>query len=562
MTPVNRVSALAARCLVRLGLVLFLAVATVGPSAAQGVSDEEFAAAVVALTEGNFNAKAEAVTALAALGDARARDVLEAMLERGLYVRESDGAVLIGLAERGGDINVRDPVTGEELGPVSEDDLEAVRINNRLRIALRAAIGMMAISDPDPAVRIAAAQELSSDDSEENQALLAAALEREEDPAVRTVLELALAEIQLSADDPALRIEAVQHIGETTSPSARALLSRLLRQNSDGTYQEPDEGVRAAAQEALESVESRLELVDIGLNIFQGVSLGSVLLLAAIGLAITFGVMGVINMAHGEMLMLGAYTTFVVQEAFRAYLPAGWFDAYVVLAVPAAFLVAGGVGVLMERLVIRFLYGRTLETLLATWGISLALQQTVRLVFGAPNREVSNPGWMTGGVEMFGGAAILTYNRIVIIVFSLCVLALMALVIRYTHYGLEMRAVSQNRRMASAMGIRSGWVDALTFGLGSGIAGVGGVALSQIGNVSPNLGQSYIVDSFMVVVFGGVGSLWGVLAGAMSMGIVTKFLEPYAGAVLGKILVLIALILFIQRYPRGLFALKGRAAEG
>ncbi|MCA8931247.1 MAG: urea ABC transporter permease subunit UrtB [Rhodospirillaceae bacterium] len=546
----------------RLGLVLFLAVATVGPSAAQGVSDEEFAAAVVALTEGNFNDKAEAVTALAGLGDPRARDVLEAMLERGLYVRESDGAVLIGLEERGGDINVRDPVTGEELGPVPEDDLEAVRINNRLRIALRAAIGMMAISDPDPAVRIAAAQELSSDDSEENQALLAAALEREEDPAVRTVLELALAEIQLSADDPALRIEAVQHIGETTSPSARALLSRLLRQNSDGTYQEPDEGVRAAAQEALESVESRLELVDIGLNIFQGVSLGSVLLLAAIGLAITFGVMGVINMAHGEMLMLGAYTTFVVQEAFRAYLPAGWFDAYVVLAVPAAFLVAGGVGVLMERLVIRFLYGRTLETLLATWGISLALQQTVRLVFGAPNREVSNPGWMTGGVEMFGGAAILTYNRIVIIVFSLCVLALMALVIRYTHYGLEMRAVSQNRRMASAMGIRSGWVDALTFGLGSGIAGVGGVALSQIGNVSPNLGQSYIVDSFMVVVFGGVGSLWGVLAGAMSMGIVTKFLEPYAGAVLGKILVLIALILFIQRYPRGLFALKGRAAEG
>ena len=337
------------------------------------------------------------------------------------------------------------------------------------------------------------------------------------------------------------------------------MLSQLLREAPDGGFAEPDPVVRAAAQAAVDRIESNLALVELGVNIYQGISLGSVLLLAAIGLAITFGVMGVINMAHGEMLMLGAYTTFVVQELFRTFLP-GYFDFYVLAAIPMAFLVAGSVGVAMERGVIRFLYGRPLETLLATWGISLILQQIVRMVFGAPNREVANPSWMTGGFETIGGA-ILTYNRLYTILFAILVLFAVMAVIRYSRFGLQMRAVTQNRRMAAAMGIRSGWVDAMTFGLGSGIAGVGGVALSQIGNVSPNLGQAYIVDSFMVVVFGGVGSLWGVLTAATTLGIVNKFLEPYAGAMLGKIIVLVLVILFIQRYPRGLFALKGRAAE-
>ena len=556
----NPITIAVTRCLRRLIAALVLAAATIAPAAGQGVPDDQFAAAVRALTEGNFAAKTEAVAALARLGDPRAGPVLSAMLERELYVRDGDGAVLIGVGEVGDTVLTRDPVTGADLGPVPEDALDAVRVNNRLRRALRGAISLLSISDPDPAARIAAARQLARDASEENRALLGTALEAEADARVREALQTALAEVELSADDPAVRLAAVERIGQATSPAARALLARLLRQGADGTHHEPDAVVRAAARDALERMESRLRWVDIGLNVFQGISLGSVLLMAAIGLAITFGVMGVINMAHGEMLMLGAYTTFVVQQLFRSYLPPGWFDAYVVLAVPAAFVVAGGVGVAMERTVIRYLYGRPLETLLATWGISLALQQTVRMIFGAPNREVANPGWMTGGVEVFGGA-VLTYNRITIILFALGVLALVALAIRFTRFGLEMRAVAQNRRMASAMGIRSGWVDALTFGLGSGIAGVGGVALSQIGNVSPNLGQSYIVDSFMVVVFGGVGSLWGVLTAAMSMGVVTKFLEPYAGAVLGKILVLVALILFIQRYPRGLFALKGRAAE-
>jgi urea transport system permease protein len=305
-------------------------------------------------------------------------------------------------------------------------------------------------------------------------------------------------------------------------------------------------------------INSTLALWDAGQNIWYGISLGSVLLLAAIGLAITFGVMGVINMAHGEMVMLGAYTTFVVQEVIRSSFP-GLFDWSLVIALPLAFLVAAFVGLVIERGVIRFLYGRPLETLLATWGVSLILQQTVRTIFGPTNQEVGNPSWMSGSFDI--GQLAVTWNRLWILVFSLCVFAVLLYVMKRTPWGLQMRAVTANRRMAASMGIRTPWVDALTFALGSGIAGIAGVALSQIDNVSPNLGRGYIIDSFMVVVFGGVGNLWGTLVGAFSLGIVNKFLEPYAGAVLGKIVVLVLIILFIQKRPRGLFALKGRAVE-
>jgi len=291
---------------------------------------------------------------------------------------------------------------------------------------------------------------------------------------------------------------------------------------------------------------------------YFGLSLGSVLLLAAAGLAITFGVMGVINMAHGEMVMLGAYTTFVVQGAIRDYAP-GLMGASLLIAVPLAFLVSGGVGVVVERGLIRYLYGRPLETLLATWGLSLILQQAVRTIFGANNREVTTPDWMSGATEL--GGITLTYNRLYIIIFAAMVFIALMLVLRFTRLGLEMRAVTQNRRMAAAMGIATPWVDAATFGLGSGVAGMAGVALSQIDNVSPNLGQGYIIDSFLVVVFGGVGNLWGTAVGALSLGLVNKFLEPLSGAVLGKIVVLVLVILFIQRRPRGLFPLKGRAVE-
>jgi urea transport system permease protein len=316
--------------------------------------------------------------------------------------------------------------------------------------------------------------------------------------------------------------------------------------------------VAHAAASAIAAIQSRLAMWSWVQNAWYGLSLGSVLLLAAIGLAITFGVMGVINMAHGEMVMIGAYVTFVVQQAIRGSYPA-LSDYALLVAVPAAFIVAGAIGILIERTIIRFLYGRPLETLLATWGLSLVLQQAVRSTFGAVNQEVANPSWMSGAFAI--GQITITYNRLWILCFTLAVFAILLAMLRYTSLGLEMRAVTQNRRMAASMGIATSRVDALTFGLGSGIAGIAGVALSQIDNVSPNLGQSYIIDSFMVVVFGGVGNLWGTLVGAFTLGIANKFLEPVAGAVLGKIAILVLIIVFIQKRPRGLFALRGRAVE-
>jgi urea transport system permease protein len=365
-------------------------------------------------------------------------------------------------------------------------------------------------------------------------------------------MRFGLAILSLSGEDKAKRLAAVETLASSLDPRARQVLGEAAAG--------PDPEVSAAAAAAIKGVEFRRLLLDLALNLYQGISLGSILLLAAIGLAITFGVMGVINMAHGEMIMLGAYATFVVQEAFRAWLPPSLIDWYLVAALPAAALLAGTVGLLIERGVIRFLYGRPLETLLATWGLSLMLQQAVRSIFGPTNREVANPAWMTGGFEIVGGA-VLTYNRLVIIAFCLAVLAAVAATLRYSRFGLEMRAVTQNRRMAASMGVHTGRVDALTFALGSAVAGMGGVALSQVGNVSPNLGTLYIIDSFLVVVFGGVGQLAGTLSGAMALGVANKLLEPLAGAVLGKVLVLVLLILFIQRRPQGLFVLKGRSAE-
>jgi urea transport system permease protein len=315
--------------------------------------------------------------------------------------------------------------------------------------------------------------------------------------------------------------------------------------------------VKAAASAAA-AIRNRLGIWNTVQNAWYGISLGSVLLLAAIGLAITFGVMGVINMAHGEMVMIGAYVTFVVQDAIRTHNPA-LFDYSLAIAIPLAFLVAGFIGILIERCIIRFLYGRPLETLLATWGLSLILQQAVRTTFGPNNREVGNPSFMSGAFDL--GGITITYNRLWIICFALAVFVALLGLLRFTRFGLEMRAVTQNRAMAASMGIRTSRVDALTFGLGSGIAGMAGVALSQIDNVSPNLGQGYIIDSFMVVVFGGVGNLWGTLVGSFVLGIANKFLEPVAGAVLGKIAILVLIILFIQKRPRGMFALKGRAVE-
>ena len=444
-----------------------------------------------------------------------------------------------------------DAVTGAAADGGPPADLEIVRINNRLRRAIDAALGSLTLMSPDPDKRYDAAQAVFKSREENALPALETAIAKETDPRIKKALLEARAAIILNSDASETdKIDAVAVIRGRGDQDAVALLSALPS--------DTPASVTSLAATAAGSISSELALWTTVQNAWYGISLGSVLLLAAIGLAITFGVMGVINMAHGEMVMLGAYVTFSVQEVMRNGYPGllGWS---LVIAVPLAFVVTGLIGILIERTVIRFLYGRPLETLLATWGLSLIIQQAVRTIFGPTNREVSAPSWMSGAFEV--GHLTITYNRLWIICFALAVFFALQAMLRFTRLGLEVRAVTQNRAMASAMGIRTGRIDALTFGLGSGIAGMAGVALSQIDNVSPNLGQGYIIDSFMVVVFGGVGNLWGTLVAAMSLGIANKFLEPLAGAVLAKIAILVLLILFIQKRPRGLFALKGRAVE-
>lgn len=523
------------------------------------VASAELGQDLQALTEKSNATKAAAVESLAAGGHERATPILQAFLAGRLFQVKEDDRIVVAEDSAGG-YRISDAMTGEALGEVGKRKLRKVRINNRLRQVVKAALGALTLGSADPAARIRAADAVFRSAQADMLEPLETALSRESDPRVASRLARALAATELvTSDDKATRLAAIEALAAFADQEVRAIVSGLLIIDGEGRLAEPDSDLRAAAAETLKTIESKLAFNGFIENIFQGISLGSVLLLAAIGLAITFGVMGVINMAHGEMVMIGAYTTFVVQEVFRASFP-GAFDYSLLVAIPAAFLVTGLVGIGIERGVIRFLYGRPLETLLATWGLSLILQQMVRSIFGPTNREVGNPAWMSGAWEVAGGLT-LTYNRLWIILFALLVFALLMALIRFSGYGLQMRAVTQNRPMASSMGIRTGWVDAMTFGLGSGIAGIAGVALSQIDNVSPNLGQGYIIDSFMVVVFGGVGNLWGTLVGAFSLGLVNKFLEPYAGAVLGKILVLVVIILFIQKRPRGLFALRGRAVE-
>jgi urea transport system permease protein len=530
-------------------LILLLGLAGLGAAPARAATYE---ALVQQLGSDDFAAKVAAAQALGQLGDPRAAAPLQALSDGRLYV-DGDGRVLLAESDAA-DARILDAVTQQPAAGVTLDQLGKVRANNRLRGIIESSLAGLGLFSPDRDRRLAAAQDALGHPSAAATAALEKAVAVESDPAVKGAMALALAGARLASGSTAERLAALETLSRSTDPQVRALLGQAAAA-TDG-----DPAVAAAARDQLAGLERRLALIGVGVDLFQGISLGSVLLLAAIGLSITFGVMGVINMAHGEMIMLGAYATYVTQEAFRALLPPAWLDLYLVAALPVAFLTAAAVGVALERGVIRFLYGRPLETLLATWGISLVLQQAVRSIFGAPNKEVMNPSWMTGGFAIAGGF-IVTWNRLVIIAFCLVVLGLLSLLLSRSRFGLQMRAVSQNRQMASAMGIATARIDALTFGLGSGIAGMAGVALSQIGNVSPNLGTLYIVDSFLVVVFGGVGTLSGTVIGAFSLGIVNKLLEPYAGAVLGKVIVLVAIILFIQRRPRGLFALKGRAAE-
>ncbi|OAF12239.1 urea ABC transporter permease subunit UrtB [Bradyrhizobium centrolobii] len=506
-----------------------------------------FEDAVAKFANDEFSDTEEAIGVVASSGSPLAFPIISALQDGRLMADPDTKKVYV----TGTDGKSIDAATGQPVASVP-DSASAVRLNNRLRRSVDAALGSLTLQSPDLATRLQAAQSVFKSHEETALEPVESALAKETNKSVKTALGEARAAILLYMSDATevQKLEAVATIKARGDQDALALLTGI------GTDQPAS--VTKAAASAIGSIQNTLAVWSTVQNAWYGLSLGSVLLLAAIGLAITFGVMGVINMAHGEMVMIGAYTTFVVQEVIRTRYP-GLFDYSLLIAVPLAFLVAGAVGVLIERSIIRFLYGRPLETLLATWGLSLVLQQAVRTVFGPTNREVGNPSWMSGAFEL--GQITITYNRLWILVFTLAVFAILLAMLRYTALGLEMRAVTQNRRMAASMGIATSRVDALTFGLGSGIAGIAGVALSQIDNVSPNLGQSYIIDSFMVVVFGGVGNLWGTLVGAFTLGIANKFLEPVAGAVLGKIAILVLIILFIQKRPRGLFALKGRAVE-
>jgi urea transport system permease protein len=531
-----------------IGLALGFLASLLAPAFADDASIRETIAKLA--TARNFTDTSSIVRELAATGDGRVERLLLALADGNVAVRKSDSAVFI-VQEKGQTAVLLDPLSGEAAGEEARTGYTKVKVNNTLRRAIRDAIGALTLGADDPAVRLAAATTMFLNPDAANLEPIEAAIAGETNSRVKAKLEDARASAILVSDRPdAEKMAAVELLGIRGDQNTLSLLT---------AYSASAQGaLKVAVDAAVDRINASLALWQAGQNVWYGVSLGSVLLLAAIGLAITFGVMGVINMAHGEMVMLGAYTTFVVQEIIRSQAP--WlFDWSLAIALPLAFLVSGAVGLAIERGIIRFLYGRPLETLLATWGVSLILQQAVRTIFGPTNQQVGNPSWMSGAFEL--GQLSITWNRLWIVVFTLAVFGILLFVMKRTPWGLHMRAVTQNRRMAASMGIRTPWVDAFTFALGSGIAGIAGVALSQIDNVSPNLGQGYIIDSFMVVVFGGVGNLWGTLVGAFSLGILNKFLEPYTGAVLGKIIVLVLIILFIQKRPRGLFALKGRAIE-
>jgi urea transport system permease protein len=524
-------------------LVIVFVLAGVSPPASADVFDR----ALQGFLADSFGDTSDAIEAVAASGHPRAAAVLEALQDGRLLYSAEAKKVLI--KDKTGALH--DAGTGAAIDPAPAD-ADNVRLNNRLRGMLNGIVGGLTLMSGERTQRLEAAQSVFKSRDASALPALEKAIAAEKDAGVRQALLEARAAILVGSNEasPEDRIAAIDIVRGRGGQDALSILGSVPADAPDA--------VRKAAASAINSVNQGLAIWSAVQNAWYGLSLGSVLLLAAIGLAITFGVMGVINMAHGEMVMLGAYVTFTVQQLIRTYNP-GLFDYSLLLALPLAFVFTGAVGVIIERSIIRFLYGRPLETLLATWGLSLILQQAVRTMFGPTNREVGNPSWMSGAFEL--GQMTITYNRLWIIVFTGAVFVALLAMLRFTRLGLEMRAVTQNRGMAAAMGIRTARIDALTFGLGSGIAGIAGVALSQIDNVSPNLGQGYIIDSFLVVVFGGVGNLWGTLVGALTLGIANKFLEPFAGAVLGKIAILVLIILFIQKRPRGMFALKGRAVE-
>lgn len=505
----------------------------------------------------SFKDKTTAINSIADSGNPIAVTLLSALLEGKVYYHKKNKDIVVINEVASKNFEIINPISNttaaEKTRKEFKKEYKKVGINNKLRGLLNEKLAVLTIYSEDKNIRLSAVRNMLKNPSSSTVEVLRSAILQEKNSEVKELMNVCIAAADTKSNNVDIQLNAINSLSGSLYPEIRHLLEDLNTKYSNS--EKLDKRVLPAVRSALDSTELKIGFYKQIENIFFGLSLGSVLLLAAVGLAITFGVMGVINMAHGEMLMLGAYTTFVVQQIMPNSIEYSLF-----VAIPTAFIVTGLIGIGIERGIIRFLYGRPLETLLATFGLSLILQQAVRSVFSPLNRSVITPEWLSGSYE-FNPALSLTYNRMYIVLFALLVLIGLLLLLKKTSFGLQMRAVTQNRNMAKAMGIRSGWVDSLTFGLGSGIAGIGGVALSQLTNVGPNLGQAYIVDSFMVVVFGGVGNLWGTFFGAMSLGIANKFLEPYAGAVLAKILVLVFIILFIQKYPRGMFALKGRVAD-
>jgi urea transport system permease protein len=504
------------------------------------------------LVEDDFDAKAQALDQVILAGDEAAKRILEALRDERLYANNA-GRLLIQDGE-----SYRDALTGTQVEGKA-DDLQPIELNNVLREKLSTGLAGLQLVSPDRAIRAQALQTLLRSGDPALKPLIEKARSSETDPSLRAELDQLWASTELHDPDPERRKDAVTVIEQRHDPQMRLVLAPLLGKQSDGTFTESDSTVRKRVEQALASLEREEAEIQFVGTLFAGVSLGSILLLAALGLAITYGLIGVINMAHGEFLMIGAYATYCVQNVFITYWP-GAFDWYLLAAVPVSFLAAAIVGLILERSVIRLLYGRPLETLLATFGVSLILIQAVRTKFGAQNVQVSNPRWMSGGITVLP-ELILPFNRIVIIGFALIVVLITWLVIQRTRLGLYIRAVTQNRRMAACVGIHTWQIDCYAFAFGAGIAGLGGCALSQVGNVGPDLGQSYIIDSFMAVVLGGVGQLIGTILGALGLGVLSKLIEPFWGAVLAKIAILVLIVLFIQKRPQGLFALKGRSAE-
>jgi len=519
--------------------VLLLLACLWAPVAAQALT----AAEARAMAAGDSDTRIEALNKAVGNADDRTAAFIQAMADDAVKVT-ADAAFIVR------DGKGTDPVTGAEVAV--PDGAEDVSTNNRMRGEIDTALAALKLFSKDEKLRRDGIKSLQGESDEGKLGLIDKALAAETVPALKDQLELVRASILVNSSDKAKRMDAARLLGSSKNPAVKTVLLERIKNET-----EPD--VKSLLQASLTSVEASLAWGDRLGAMFSGISLGSILLLVALGLAITYGLMGVINMAHGELMMIGAYATYVVQGVFQKYMP-GAFDWYLVAAVPVSFMASALMGAALERSVIRFLYGRPLETLLATWGISLMLMQLVRTIFGAQNVGVENPSWMSGGVVIMGNLQ-LPWNRIIIIGFAAAVLLGMAFLIGRTRLGLFVRGVTQNRPIASCMGVNTARIDTYAFALGSGIAGLAGCALSQVGNVGPDLGQGYIVDSFMVVVLGGVGQLAGTVYAALGLGVLNKFLEGWAGAVLAKIAVLVFIIIFIQKRPQGIFAMKGRSAE-